>query len=188
MDREDRVQQPGIIPAHAGSTFLRSEVGLGDGDHPRSRGEHAAARWVFDGEWGSSPLTRGARVLPEPLEDVRGIIPAHAGSTSRPPPARAAPGDHPRSRGEHPSSAGSGYSPTGSSPLTRGAPHEVLDLVTVQRIIPAHAGSTKGTTMADKDVSGSSPLTRGARLGDQGHTEDAGIIPAHAGSTWRFRL
>ena len=90
-----------------------------------------------------------------------------------------------------------------SSPHTRGAPAALLDPARRRRIIPAYAGSTRGTILrlgADRDhprirgehisalISrldrlGSSPHTRGARLATAGAAGGRGIIPAYAGST-----
>jgi len=135
----------GLIPAHAGSTW----VGVAGDDapraHPRSRGEHdspdsSVTSWV-----GSSPLTRGALAVCSSRCVLVGLIPAHAGSTSVPAGSWNLTGAHPRSRGEHcwilrPSGAG-----WGSSPLTRGA-REPLDAAGgAVRLIPAHAGSTPKT-------------------------------------------
>ncbi|KXI17744.1 hypothetical protein HMPREF3227_01355 [Corynebacterium sp. CMW7794] len=50
---------------------------------------------------GSSPLTRGAPVVDNTNSAVRGLIPAHAGSTSAQDCRWAVYGAHPRSRGEH---------------------------------------------------------------------------------------
>ena len=91
----------------------------------------------------------------------------------------------------------------GSSPLTRGAPRKSAGRMDVERIIPAHAGSTRtgpagirGTSDHPRSRgehsmrsnpshggSGSSPLTRGAPVTGAAHGLCAGIIPAHAGST-----
>ena len=51
----------GIIPAHAGSTWIVPGTPVLTEDHPRSRGEHLGW-WSSSGSGlGSSPLTRGAR-------------------------------------------------------------------------------------------------------------------------------
>ena len=90
-----------IIPAHAGSTVVRTHSSMSLRDHPRSRGEH----WnVLCGEYrllGSSPLTRGALRGPAGVCPSVGIIPAHAGSTTGTVVEAFPFGDHPRSRGEH---------------------------------------------------------------------------------------
>ena len=152
---------------------------------------------------GSSPLTRG-----KPLREIagrtrHGLIPAHAGKTTRPtqPPSR--PEAHPRSRGEN----GVVSSPfavfEGSSPLTRGKRPQTDDWCNTSRLIPAHAGKTKKSDHTDPGPSahprsrgenddeareegvcaGSSPLTRGKlpRLATKRKAER--LIPAHAGKT-----
>ena len=116
----DTVDAGRLIPAHAGKTLgLRGQRPQGEA-HPRSRGENANyGGWLQTIE-GSSPLTRGKQERIGLQAEEEGLIPAHAGKTTRaataPAPARA----HPRSRGEN---AASGAAPTragGSSPLTRG--------------------------------------------------------------------
>ena len=93
--------------------------------------------------------------------------------------------------------------PKGSSPLTRGAPTQLLHRGTQVRLIPAHAGSTKEKRYAYCDWWahprsrgehvplprklwrrwGSSPLTRGAHPQRLTLRPRTGLIPAHAGST-----
>ena len=97
-----------IIPAYAGSTIRLPVVDLGDGDHPRIRGEH---KFFFPSRLtvsGSSPHTRGAPILS--VEDIvtPGIIPAYAGSTILQRRKHLADWDHPRIRGEHQSSTAQG--------------------------------------------------------------------------------
>ncbi len=92
---------------------------------------------------------------------------------------------------------------TGSPPLTRGAPIPPGFTEALQRITPAHAGSTGdsahgGSRSRDHPRSrgehvssrwavrcgrGSPPLTRGARVEQMGREVRSGITPAHAGST-----
>ena len=110
---------------------------------------------------------------------------------------------HPRSRGENPVCAVIRISCRGSSPLTRGKPSTWRSASRARRLIPAHAGKTRGcsqrspygpahprsrgenavNTKAVNGQTGSSPLTRGkpwcAAAGLPGH----GLIPAHAGKT-----
>ena len=110
----------GLIPAHAGSTFITVVLAIWFGAHPRSRGEHVLGLALNEHNVGSSPLTRGA---PSPqLGDIAklGLIPAHAGSTT----------------------ILSETIPPGSSPLTRGALARVRLVITQIGLIPAHAGST----------------------------------------------
>ena len=176
-------QLRGLIPAHAGSTTACAQATSAAGAHPRSRGEHLPGELEDDGVEGSSPLTRGTHYRDKWEPWRKGLIPAHAGSTSSgsSKPTRA--GAHPRSRGEHAEGA------------------DVLAVL--DGLIPAHAGSTPPGTPAQAyrgahprsrgehlmDVGldlkdwGSSPLTRGARQPLRVHRRDDGLIPAHAGST-----
>ena len=133
---------PGIIPAHAGSTFLIHLSSPDSRDHPRSRGEHAFGGAFVKPQAGSSPLTRGARIRRRVAWSRPGIIPAHAGSTDHSGASTVSAADHPRSRGEHVIDSYSTRSPTGSSPLTRGALAAGRGQRSGNRIIPAHAGST----------------------------------------------
>ena len=95
----------GIIPACAGSTRAidgilwwrrdhprmrgehrcTSSCGTRRGDHPRMRGEHLRPNPTGATDPGSSPHARGAPLLLEVCDEVGGIIPACAGSTSAPP-------------------------------------------------------------------------------------------------------
>ena len=74
--------RPGIIPAYAGSTPCRGCRAVCTGDHPRIRGEHLVDPLPSGHDGGSSPHTRGARLVGEAWKDTGGIIPAYAGSTS----------------------------------------------------------------------------------------------------------
>ena len=131
-----------LIPAHAGSTTLPAGAAVTAGAHPRSRGEHTPCPAPRCLVWGSSPLTRGARVLGEAVKHLGRLIPAHAGSTGPPPaPAQRLPA-HPRSRGEHNLRGQLAGHYRGSSPLTRGALARVVGGVESAGLIPAHAGST----------------------------------------------
>ena len=192
-----------LIPAHAGSTANWYKFDTADTAHPRSRGEHLEAAKDHLKQMGSSPLTRGAPTLVEPMRGIGGLIPAHAGSTAQRTCAQTASPAHPRSRGEHYGLGYADYALHGSSPLTRGALSVAGRAERLQGLIPAHAGSTCIATPGKSarrahprsrgehgDVvvgavphEGSSPLTRGAlgRFGWCGR--HAGLIPAHAGST-----
>ena len=50
---------------------------------------------------GSSPLTRGKRIMGQQAARGQGLIPAHAGKTDRAVPDVYRAGAHPRSRGEN---------------------------------------------------------------------------------------
>src|SRR5690606_32076383 len=112
--------------------------------HPRIRGEHQYRNHVPWLKTGSSPHTRGARLLYGAGRANVGIIPACAGSTwpgrSRHTPAL----DHPRVRGERSVRAEAMGSTVGSPPRARGAHDALADAVVQMRIIPACAGSTNG--------------------------------------------
>ena len=73
---------------------------------------------------GSSPHVRGAQVIESGAERFGGIIPACAGSTSRPKINHGAAEDHPRMCGEHAAMTLDVYADLGSSPHVRGAPDD----------------------------------------------------------------
>ena len=71
----------GIIPAHAGLTFLVLGVMHSRRDHPRACGAHLPSRMHSEAAMGSSPRMRGSPGLELcPIMNL-GIIPAHAGLT-----------------------------------------------------------------------------------------------------------
>mgnify|MGYP000860670119 CR=1 FL=1 len=112
----------GLIPAHAGKTgFLLAQVGA-FGAHPRSRGENPGDPLNNFGQRGSSPLTRGKRVLEDWGRPAKRLIPAHAGKTAHGARVHSNDGAHPRSRGENRSGVRRRRPRGGSSPLTRGKP------------------------------------------------------------------
>ena len=119
--RNATVNQPGIIPACAGSTMRYSACAPLVRDHPRMCGEHLSHESRADERLGSSPHVRGARLRGGGLSSISGIIPACAGSThnrhSSSPPKR----DHPRMCGEHEQSQLPPDGLKGSSPHVRGA-------------------------------------------------------------------
>ena len=90
-----------IIPAHAGKTSTPSRAPAPSKDHPRSRGENIKAAVSVVVEWGSSPLTRGKLISETDFGKIAGIIPAHAGKTTRVLGGAGSWRDHPRSRGEN---------------------------------------------------------------------------------------
>ena len=110
--------------------------------HPRSRGENVGELCKGHAVAGSSPLTRGKHWPLGPDENPAGLIPAHAGKTFQRQGRRLVSPAHPRSRGEN--STGSERAPdaVGSSPLTRGKHRAIEDVITLTRLIPAHAGKT----------------------------------------------
>ena len=193
----------GLIPAHAGKTRMgcyrrahcaahprsRGENGWGATQpralpaHPRSRGENFRFLCVLLLFSGSSPLTRG-KPSPTSVQEVHDrLIPAHAGKTASFPARGSNPAAHPRSRGENLPTRSSRLHARGSSPLTRGKPRRSTPGDRTRRLIPAHAGKTRGCASTGHGdsahprsrgengcfvhtkwrVQGSSPLTRGKR-------------------------
>ena len=74
---------PRLIPAHAGKTEPEGIVMNFDSAHPRSRGENCPSIRSRRLALGSSPLTRGKHPTLNHIVINRGLIPAHAGKTSR---------------------------------------------------------------------------------------------------------
>ena len=213
MARLDRIENTGLIPAHAGSTpgcflllhFIRA--------HPRSRGVDRGLLYPLFRPLGSSPLTRGRHCVAGFLRLGWRLIPAHAGSTFICAHFVDSERAHPRSRGVDLSQNSPIKRIKGSSPLTRGRRARDTTIRAAQRLIPAHAGSTvppplpiNGTRAhprsrgVDQHISpnrngniGSSPLTRGRLRTIFIRIAGVRLIPAHAGSTERqsgflFRL
>ena len=110
-----------LIPAYAGSTRCATCMISCMRAHPRLRGEHFFFGVAVKADYGSSPLTRGARVGQDCTSLACWLIPAYAGSTAywrhTGGPTRA----HPRLRGEHELRRLEVDLFQGSSPLTRGA-------------------------------------------------------------------
>ena len=77
----ETVPHIGLIPAHAGKTMSWLSDTLGQGAHPRSRGENPAQRMTGVRRAGSSPLTRGKHRCEQRPGYRTGLIPAHAGKT-----------------------------------------------------------------------------------------------------------
>ena len=152
---------------------------------------------------GSSPLTRGKLPPTGSRTSPMGLIPAHAGKTTRRSALQSVAGAHPRSRGENAPRMSTQILPSGSSPLTRGKPGTHARCGRDRRLIPAHAGKTSTTpeansrsrahprsrgenssmTAARSSRMGSSPLTRGKLVETESRRSAAGLIPAHAGKT-----
>ena len=132
-----------LIPAHAGKTRSMRAVSRGRRAHPRSRGENGTRVRRPHAEAGSSPLTRGKRARLSAGLTGSGLIPAHAGKTTRPTPSQSKPGAHPRSRGENERTDPARTPKPGSSPLTRGKPLKKKHNRTTNGLIPAHAGKTE---------------------------------------------
>ena len=134
--------RPRLIPAHAGKTHTHDVMQTTHTAHPRSRGENEYGFAVADKDSGSSPLTRGKLGVVGVRGPVVGLIPAHAGKTSRQADKARVHEAHPRSRGENKGTSEHTTGPGGSSPLTRGKRLGAKDMYDLSRLIPAHAGKT----------------------------------------------
>ena len=110
----------GLIPAHAGKTRPCPPSWPVLEAHPRSRGENVTPSGNHCEPSGSSPLTRGKLAIHDWRTTRTGLIPAHAGKTSRRRRGGGLHGAHPRSRGENMKKADAEALKQGSSPLTRG--------------------------------------------------------------------
>ena len=139
--REDQRPVPGIIPAHAGSSWTKVIVYKTDRDHPRACGEQPSQWNSSLRVTGSSPRMRGAVIAKGGHLVRRGIIPAHAGSSGARGPSVPAVRDHPRACGEQPSMPSMASLMSGSSPRMRGAAPNLVGRAVRTGIIPAHAGS-----------------------------------------------
>ena len=117
---ETTLAKCGLIPAHAGKTLGGRGMGSIARAHPRSRGENINAGSYLQTIEGSSPLTRGKPASTISRSFSNGLIPAHAGKTTRGRAVRFMGGAHPRSRGENSTGEYFGATAMGSSPLTRG--------------------------------------------------------------------
>ena len=132
-----------------------------------------------------------------------GLIPAHAGKTSRRRGLLSTWRAHPRSRGENRSRRDAALPGAGSSPLTRGKPLPKPSPKPTPGLIPAHAGKTGASRLPEpasrahprsrgenvdtavrrENELGSSPLTRGKPQRVVHERDRLGLIPAHAGKT-----
>ena len=149
-----------IIPARAGFTSERRNRLWQDADHPRSRGVYASPSVSISIISGSSPLARGLRVIVRFLSRVGGIIPARAGFTRTTRRSSWRHRDHPRSRGVYILIAGENRLSGGSSPLARGLPNQIRDVMDAKGIIPARAGFTYGQ-LRSCALMGDHPRSRG---------------------------
>ena len=142
VTRASRSRRWGLIPTHAGKTATRRMAAPCPWAHPHSRGENNQERsWA--GEFGgSSPLTRGKRVVLRHHVDHAGLIPTHAGKTLRAQEDGIIGGAHPHSRGENGQDGHDEGAPAGSSPLTRGKRQRCGSWRLVGGLIPTHAGKT----------------------------------------------
>ena len=176
---------------------------VGDGAHPRSRGDHGNICVESGHGLGSSPLARGPLVSGSSVRRVRGLIPARAGTTIGGVRACRSRWAHPRSRGDHLSHEYKENAHQGSSPLARGPLRAVCSCRCLKGLIPARAGTTVAgfwwgclhgahprsrgdhhTPRYPRSLhEGSSPLARGPHKSGSCSRRLLGLIPARAGTT-----
>ena len=82
LQEQRRPNEGRLIPAHAGKTHHRRSIRKPRRAHPRSRGENIVALVQGLVGMGSSPLTRGKRLLRRGYRRDGRLIPAHAGKTT----------------------------------------------------------------------------------------------------------
>ena len=133
-----------ITPACAGTTLIFLQVLKIQEDHPRLRGYYETNLDILREIQGSPPLTRVLLSLlslgcPQPR-----ITPAHAGTTIPLWCGSLDVQDHPRSRGYYQEYGHEKFMALGSPPLTRVLLYGSAQRVLMQRITPAHAGTTLG--------------------------------------------
>ena len=161
-----------LIPAHAGKTCRFHRQAMRGRAHPRSRGENPSRTSQSAPSGGSSPLTRGKQGGAGFGGDEGGLIPAHAGKTSRrtcPSRRREA---HPRSRGENHATPRRGRASSGSSPLTRGKPCRFFTVPASTGLIPAHAGKT-----TQRRDAGAHPAAHPRSRGENNHPDLLHSLP-----------
>ena len=192
-----------ITPACAGKTFLFRFVSLFEWDHPRMRGEDAAANATTSIVAGSPPHARGRRFPCIRVDEIFGITPACAGKTSIPPGENRTVTDHPRMRGEDVVSEVVDFREEGSPPHARGRPTPNADFRVGGGITPACAGKTRRGRACQRPVGdhprmrgedangnciwqivpGSPPHARGRRRPCERRRRRGRITPACAGKT-----
>ena len=132
---------PGITPACAGNRVPTCAHQIGDGDHPRLRGEQCFWPVRLAAEIGSPPLARGTVDTLSGIPAADGITPACAGNSCGCGLKHLLLGDHPRLRGEQMLHAVTCAQQRGSPPLARGTGHVDFKAGTIRGITPACAGN-----------------------------------------------
>ena len=131
-----------IIPAHAGQTRCPSESFHRGPDHPRACGANLTYVHWDTSIHGSSPRMRGKHLFQDAPNNLRRIIPAHAGQTGAGVVTHWGSPDHPRACGANLERAWKTVMASGSSPRMRGKRLIGSVVHDAHRIIPAHAGQT----------------------------------------------
>ena len=171
-----------FIPAYAGNAGSHRWRPNEDAVHPRIRGERPNSPALAISCIGSSPHTRGTRIMQSERFASKSV--------------------HPRIRGERDTAGLDRFKSGGSSPHTRGTLLRAPALLPVWRFIPAYAGNAYRTGGVATSVSvhprirgerpaallpwlawaGSSPHTRGTLLEDNDAQPARRFIPAYAGN------
>ena len=182
---------------------MKSRMTSSSKAHPRACGENRMKVFEALQKAGSSPRMRGKLSPARVYIAFDGLIPAHAGKTSRASPKSLLCLAHPRACGENPNIGRASSHSTGSSPRMRGKLFFGVVFTRARGLIPAHAGKTsvgrahfgvwwahpracgensqhlKGVEME----TGSSPRMRGKQNARYPELNAMGLIPAHAGKT-----
>ena len=153
-------QRGGITPAHAGTSAGSVRCTSARSDHPRTRGDKAKVDESFVQGTGSPPHTRGQAKSNTACFAVRRITPAHAGTRLWIGYCPAVYRDHPRTRGDKFTSYAVILFIKGSPPHTRGQGIFLHPPRQLQRITPAHAGTSIYLAHAAPSF-GDHPRTRG---------------------------
>ena len=110
-----------VVPAHAGVIRRHPVRGADLAGRPRTRGGHPHPQCGAAPRPPSSPHTRGSSALSVPIDNLRGVVPAHAGVIPGHRRPRAGPPGRPRTRGGHPVTTEPAAGDWKSSPHTRGS-------------------------------------------------------------------
>ena len=132
----------GLIPAHAGKTSLPTPEARRSAAHPRACGENTGPGQKTRTRPGSSPRMRGKPLIWASIVGKSGLIPAHAGKTSKLLSPLSSTGAHPRACGENVAFRSRFLQGGGSSPRMRGKRFRRVLAPGRVRLIPAHAGKT----------------------------------------------
>ena len=182
--------------------------GDGEWDHTRGCGAHLSPLIQMWPARGSPPRVRGSRWRSNCSPPTTGIIPAGAGLTSYIVQIESRNRDHPRGCGAHSFMPIILQSGSGSSPRVRGSLEDVDEVLVDEGIIPAGAGLTISSLLAERGTrdhprgcgahwmdrkrsaphAGSSPRVRGSLGCILDNAEPLGIIPAGAGLTLLDRM
>ena len=176
--------------------------------HPRVHGELITVGASVRTSAGSSPRTRGT--LPASASSICGpwFIPAYTGNSGDRVITYGLVEVHPRVHGELRCTADHAYHHGGSSPRTRGTPHNSKRPLPLGRFIPAYTGNSASAPDSHMGFTvhprvhgelndragplapepGSSPRTRGTPVRHQGSQCVARFIPAYTGNSSSRRV